>query len=103
MPRRRYWQGPGSWRRGRNWGPGGGGFRGGAYWHGEPADYQQPYGWGWGPCHWVDAGYGPPPWMAEPGPGDEALFLKEEAEALKAELAEIEKRLAELEKEQDSE
>lgn len=101
MPRGRYWYGPGFWKRGRGWVPGTGGFRGGAYPYGGPGAFWPRW---WGPCHWVYPGYAPYlPWMDEPGPEDEAQFLKEQAEMIRAELDEIEKRLAELGKKQKNE
>jgi len=89
MPRGRFWYGPGFWKRGTDWVPGSGGFRGGAnpYLHQEPA--MTP--WGWAPCHY----WGPPPTREE-----EARFLREQADYLKSELDALEKRLHELGKEE---
>ncbi len=100
MPRGRFWYGPGFWKRGTNWVPGSGGFRGGANPQCFPPAAGRPPAWGgWGPCH-----YWGPAWGETPlAPQDEAQILREEAEQLRAELSDIESRLEELEKESKEE
>lgn len=103
MNRGRYWYGPGFWKQNRGWVPGSGGFRGGYCQYAGSGALEPEPRW-WGRCGYFYPGYGfSQPWMDEPAPDDEALFLKDQVRLLRTELEEIEKRLAELGKEEQSE